>query len=172
MHWNMHKKQSGGFLAKLPEKATKKDLPLEQEVAIDRLAEELSKRIENLVPKPQRAQVLAQVMSVVHEEFSGPIAHPKHLREYEDICAGAADRIISMAERNLAHAHTMESQDLTAHYADIRAGRIIGFMALLAVLALSGFMAYLGKDTIAAAVLGVGVLGVIGHLIQGKKKDS
>lgn len=34
-----------------------------------------------------------------NEQFSGPIAHPKHLREYEDIVPGSAERIISMAEK-------------------------------------------------------------------------
>lgn len=39
------------------------------------------------------------VIKAMKEEFSGPIPHPDTIQKYEEILPGAADRIISMAER-------------------------------------------------------------------------
>lgn len=140
----------------------------------DDLAQEIAKRIGNVVPRgPQQAQIVAQMVSLVTEErFSGPIAHPKHLREYEEICPGSADRIIAMAENSLLHAQNMQSQALSGDIADVKAGRAYGFCALIALIASAGGATYLGHEVIAAAFLGTGVLGVVGQLIQGRRRQN
>lgn len=163
---------SGAILAKGPEKTpARTSQPSDENV--DEFAQEVSKRISNLVPTGQRAQVVAQVVSLVSEErFSGPIAHPRHLREYEDICPGAADRIISMAERGLEHAQTMQTTAISGDIADGKAGRLYGFLALLALIAAASFSTYFGHEAIAAAFLGAGALGVIGQLIQGSRNGK
>jgi uncharacterized membrane protein len=133
------------------------------------IAEELAKRIGSLVPSGQKAQVIAQVVSYVQQEkFSGPIAHPKHLREYEEICPGAADRIISMAENNLEHSHTFESAALNADIKDGQDGRRFGFAAFICIIAAAAFATWLENNALAIAFLGTGVLGVVGQFIQGK----
>lgn len=140
---------------------------------LDELAQELSKRISNLVPTGQRTQVIAQVLSVVSEErFSGPIAHPKHLREYEEICPGAADRIITMAEQNVGHARTMQGRALEADIDDMKAGRLYGFLALLSLIIAASVATYFDHEIIAGAFLGAGALGVISQLIQGNRNGK
>jgi uncharacterized membrane protein len=110
-------------------------------------------------------------MSVVYEErFSGPIAHPQHLREYEQICPGAADRIISMAERNLDHAQRMQDKSLDGEIADIRAGRWFGFAALMALIIGAIACGLMGQKEIALALLTTGALGTIGAFIKGRGK--
>jgi uncharacterized membrane protein len=37
------------------------------------------------------------------EEFSGPLPHPQALKAYDIVLPGAAERIISMAEKQQAH---------------------------------------------------------------------
>lgn len=49
---------------------------------------EVSKRVRSLVDKDQAGAVITQITSLYAEKFSGPIAHPRHLREYEDIVPG------------------------------------------------------------------------------------
>lgn len=160
-------------MAKLPEKPQRKASPLEGDDSSE-LAQEIAKRISNLVPREQKAQIIKQVISVVSEErFSGPIAHPRHLREYEEICPGAADRIISMAERNLGHAQDMQATAIGGDIADSKAGRLYGFLALMALILAASFATYFGHEAIAAAFLGAGALGAIGQIIRGvRRKES
>lgn len=73
------------------------------------LEQEVDLQIGDLVEGPKRAVIVERVTEIVtSEKFSGPIAHPRHLAAYEATCPGAADRIISMAERSLAHRFEME----------------------------------------------------------------
>lgn len=159
-------------MAKLPEKAARKAGSLPEDEASDELAQEISRRISSLIPQGQRAQVVAQVVSVVSEErFSGPIAHPKHLREYEEVCPGAADRIIRMAEQNLSHNQSMQKAWIDGEIAEAKAGRQYGFGALLALILAASYAAAHDHETIAGLFLGAGILGVIGQLIQGKQSQ-
>lgn len=156
-------------MAKNPEKLPAKMSQLDND-ELDDLAQEITKRISNLVPQGQRTQVVAQMVSLVKEEsFSGPIAHPKHLREYEEICPGAADRIITMAEQGLSHAQTMQDKAITGDIDDSKAGRLYGFLALLALIVAASIATYHDHEVIAGLFLGAGALGVIGQLIQGNK---
>lgn len=106
---------------------------------------------------------------VSEERFSGPIAHPKHLREYEQICPGSADRIIKMAEGQLEHAQSIQDKALTGDIADTKAGRWFGFAALMVLIIGAIICGVLGKDTIALALLGTGALGTIGAFIKGRR---
>jgi hypothetical protein len=42
------------------------------------------------------------------EQFAGPIPHPEHMRQYKDIDGSLPNRIVSMAESNLAHKQFIE----------------------------------------------------------------
>jgi uncharacterized membrane protein len=162
----------GDKLSRLPEKTSKKKPPKLDGEELDELAQQIARRISNLVPQPQREQVVAQMVSLVSaERFSGPIAHPRHLREYEEICPGAADRIISMAEKNLEHAQILQTQAMASDIADVKAGRAYGFWALMAIIIAASWSAFNGQEGIALAFLGAGALGVIGQLIQGRRRQ-
>ncbi len=137
------------------------------------LVEEISRRVGSLVPQSQKAQVVAQVVSIVQQErFSGPIAHPKHLREYEDICPGAADRIITMAESNLKHNQEFQMQALNADVTDGKIGRSFGFFVFLMLMVGAAVSAVYQSNIVALAFLGTGALGVVGQFIDGRTKKQ
>ena len=48
----------------------------------------------------------------IQESHSGPLPHPSILRGYEDVCPGAADRVIRMAEQRAMHRETFEIEQL------------------------------------------------------------
>lgn len=157
-------------MAKVPEKSQKSTSPPDGAESDD-LAQEIEKSIGSIVPQSQRAQIVARVVSIVtSERFSGPIAHPRHLREYEEILPGAADRIIRMAETNLSHAQSVQILALEGDIAEGRAGRRIGFCALMALILAACFATYFDHEVIAGLFLGTGALGVIGQLIQGRNR--
>jgi uncharacterized membrane protein len=112
------------------------------------------------------------VVSIVQSErFSGPIAHPSHLREYEEICPGSADRIIAMAESNLAQMHKMQEKALDGEIRDHRDGRLYGFLALALLIIGAIGAGYMGNTTLAVTFLGAGALGTVGAIIKGAKSQ-
>lgn len=42
------------------------------------------------------------------EEFSGPVPHPEHMKQYKDIDETLPNRLVSMAESNLKHKQFVE----------------------------------------------------------------
>ena len=66
--------------------------------------------------------------------YSGPLPLPQHLERYEDVCPGAADRIIAMAERQAKHRQNMEYFVIKANGRNSTLGVIIGgCVAVLAI---------------------------------------
>jgi len=43
------------------------------------------------------------------QTFSGPMPPPDYLARYEQICTGAADRMLTMVENESSHRHQFES---------------------------------------------------------------
>jgi uncharacterized membrane protein len=149
-----------------------KRLPLEVDIA-DPFETELAKRVGSVVSKQQKDQVLAQVLSVVREErFSGPIAHPKHLKEYEEICPGAADRIISMAERTLSDQSEIAKNLVNADIRDRRFGMWAGVFAFGLLVVGATVCAVVGQVVLAGVFLGAAAIGVVGKFIDGRHSDK
>lgn len=135
----------------------------------DEFASELAKRIKSVVGREHAAQVVAQVISLTQEErFQGPIAHPKHLREYEDILPGSADRIIAMAENQLRHSQAMQQMAIQADIQDAQDGRKYGFWALVSLVACALISGLFGHTVLAGLFLGAGALGTVGAFIKGR----
>lgn len=152
---------------------TKKDETVEENGngASKELAEKVVKRIGSLVPKGQQAQVVAQVVSLVQQEsFSGPLPHPRHLAQYDEILPGLAERIVCMTESNLDHAQRMQEKALDSDIQDMKIGRLYGFIVLVLLIGAAGVSGYAGMIELAIAFLSVGVAGVVGAFIKGRKK--
>ena len=62
---------------------------------------------------------------------SGPLPAPEDLREYENICPGAADRILQMAEKQIDHRHNEESKAVSAAILDGHLGLVFAFVVCL-----------------------------------------
>ena len=83
--------------------------------------------LEGKVAKRELPAIAARLTkTAVSEQFSGPMPHPKHLREYEDILPGAAERMMSMAERNLEHNISATKTALGAEIEDAKRGMRYG----------------------------------------------
>lgn len=159
-------------MVKTPEK---RNLPANSPAGSDSdpIAEEIAKRIGSLLPRDQRLQVVAQVTSLVKEEsFSGPIPHPRHLAQYEEILPGSAATLIGMAKSDLEHAQAMQKRALEADIADMKEGRRLGFAALVILMLGSIVCGAMGQETIALALLGATVVGTISQLVKGRGKNG
>lgn len=151
-----------------PPTTVKNNLPEDDEPRS--LEEEVSRQIGEIVPQNVRAQVVARLTTLVASEyFSGPIAHPRHLREYEEICPGAADRIIGMAEDRNRHNMDMDRRVLAEEVDDQKRGMRYGagLFAML-ILAAFGSAALRLHPSVPALFLGAATIGGIGVFIKGR----
>lgn len=134
------------------------------------LEAEIDRQIGDLVPQKARDEVVRRITTTVYSEyFSGPIAHPRHLREYEDICPGAADRIISMTEQSMRHKIEMDQKVVQAETSDRTLGMYLGAGCFFLLLILAFASHYLtGSEVVPALFLGSAALGAIGLFVNGR----
>ncbi len=97
------------------------------------------------------------------------------MEKYESILSGAADRIISMAEQEQKHRHSMEQCRLSAQVnanqlaaREVRRGQWMSLFVVIVIAFLAGYAIYT-DHAILSGVLGVGDLVWIVYLfINGK----
>jgi len=119
-------------------------------------------------PNPQQTQIISA-------EFSGPIPHPSTLKEYEEIKEGFADRIISMAERQQKHHHSIQKIALKEASDKEKRGQHYALgLSVLLISCTTGLIA-LGHD-IAGGIFGGSTLLGLAYLFinnrQRKKKKT
>jgi uncharacterized membrane protein len=108
-------------------------------------------------------------LQLMQQSFSGPLPHPDILNKYEQISAGAADRIIKMAEDQSAHRRKLESKMIDSDTDRAKWGQILGFLISVFGLTISGLIAIFG-NAIAGSVIGVGTLAsLVGVFMYGNK---
>jgi len=65
----------------------------------------------HLLHPAEADRVVAQVVAA-SETFRGPLPHPRHLKDYDDIVPGSAAKIINMAYREQSHRHKMQWMEM------------------------------------------------------------
>jgi len=128
-------------------------------------AEPAAKAAEVLKPFLKNPNEAPKVLLALKQEFySGPLPHPRHLAEFERIAPGTVHTIIQMATREQAHRHKMQIAEIIYPYC----GMIAGFVGLFGCVAASAYLGLQHDTTVALALLGVPVLGVLGYFINGR----
>lgn len=120
--------------------------------------------------KRELTEVTRRITEIaVSEQFSGPMPHPRHLREYDEILPGAAERILSMAERNLEHNVSMDRQVVNAEVADRKLGMLLG-AGIFALLIFGAFAALFVSDSaiVPGLFLGTAAIGGVVAFIRGR----
>ncbi|MFW2600176.1 DUF2335 domain-containing protein [Aliarcobacter butzleri] len=124
-------------------------------------AEEIKAELERI------EQILVQ-----KESFSGPLPHPEHFKKYNQIVPGSANRLLKMAEDDLAHVHSIQRRQSNTETAATILGLISGFAIAIIALVGSGYLIMQGHD-VAGAVLGTGSLAsLVSVFVYGKKSQN
>lgn len=115
----------------------------------------------------------------VRTEVSGPLPDPATLDGYNRILPGAAERIMVMAEKEAAHRQLMESQSVAADIAAQQrqlaiaerqlsiasrsdaVGQILGWTISLSAIAGCIYLAVIGRQWAAAALVGLPIASII-----------
>jgi uncharacterized membrane protein len=122
---------------------------------------------------PQAAkQTHQQVKSVQAKavSFSGPLPPPEVLQNYNQITPGAADRIITMAEKQSQHRQEIEIKVITSDIKNARLGLHYGLIIGLASV-VGGVVCIISGYEIGGTILGgSGLSSLVGVFVYGSRQ--
>ena len=134
----------------------------EQESAEALHAEEIKAELERI----------EQILIKKEERFSGPLPHPEHFKKYNQIVPGSANRLLKMAEDDLAHIHSIQkSQVLMENIATI-GGLITGWSIAVISLVGSGYLIMNGHDVAGSILGGTSLASLVGVFVYGRKSQK
>src|SRR5438046_6994388 len=84
---------------------------------------------------------------ITREFFEGPIPPPSLLRQYEEVFPGAAERIVTMAEKQSAHRQKLESDVISSDISNEKRGMNYSLMITLILMVIGAILIYLNRDT-------------------------
>ncbi len=116
--------------------------------------------------------VVSQSSELQFEAHAGPLPHPELSAAYERVLPGAADRIITMAERQQTHRHELESVAINGGSARARQGLAAGFVVTLAFLLASVWLVSTGHDVGGGVIGTVDLVALVSIFVIGQKSQS
>lgn len=93
------------------------------------------------------SKVIGGRITTMSASFSGPLPPPSVLEGYEKTLPGAADRIITMAETQLAHRHDMECTVIKSNVKNERTGMLLAFSLTMALMFFGFYLILNDKET-------------------------
>ena len=102
------------------------------------------------------------------QHFQGPIPPPNILSRYEEIVPGAAERIISMAEKQGEHRRNLEVKVIDKDSGRASRGQVFAFIIAMTII-IGGFtMIWKGKNLEGMTSIITAVTALVGIFIYGK----
>lgn len=106
------------------------------------------------------------------EQFRGPVPSPRHLREYEEVLPGCADRLISLTEQQSAHRREMEKEIVKTDVKLRSRGQLFAFVLGLAGIIGAIVLAAIGSDLVGFGVFLGSLATLIGVFVAQRKKED
>ena len=105
-------------------------------------------------------------------QYSGPLPLAKQMGEYENICPGAADRIISMAEKQALHRQRIEEISIKANARNSTLG--VCFGGLIGVGAIVGgiYIIISGYEVSGYVTMLAPLATLVGVFVYGKESSK
>ncbi len=124
------------------------------------------------LPDEEKTRVLARIYMEERRSYNGPLPAPEDFQQYEQVLPGAADRILSMAEKQLSHRTDLEKSIVKENFKQSSAGQIIGGILALFCIVASFFLGIEGHDILAGVIASTTVIGVITVFVLNKKPEE
>ena len=105
-------------------------------------------------------------------EWHGPLPTPDTLIKYDEIVPGAAERILSMAEKEMQHRHQKEDTLLKYNGRLIITSTIFAFLCVIVLGGILAFAIYVGSNTAAIATAIGAIAAVVGLFTFSKAKQT
>jgi len=109
---------------------------------------------------------------VLMGRWSGPLPPPAALEQFERASPGAADRILTMAEREEEHRQDLERIMVSSEIRSRNRGQFLGF--LIAAITLIGgiWLVYEGKDWPGLVAILTPLIGLVGIFVYTQDKED
>lgn len=120
----------------------------------------------NNLEKSQQ-EIAQQVISVIRQEFSGPLPPPHVLEQYKHVLPDAPERIIAMAEEQGRHRRKLETKALNTDSRNSLLGIISGFLIGLSAILVAGFVIYNGQSWPGTILGSAGLVGLVAVFVYG-----
>jgi uncharacterized membrane protein len=127
-------------------------------------------------PTPERRAPPVQEPSPSEEvlmgRWSGPLPPPGALEQFERASPGAADRILTMAEREEHHRQALERMMVTSEIKTRNRGQFLGFVVATITLVGGMWLVYKGKDWPGLVAILTPLVGLVGIFVYTQSKDE
>lgn len=102
------------------------------------------------------------------EMFRGPLPPPEVFARYKEIDPRIIETVLKLTEKEQEHAHKMDERALSAQSVAFRRGQTYAFFLALATIALTGYLAVLGKYAAAVGFGGAGIAAFVTPFIRNR----
>lgn len=144
----------------------------------EKVSEEANAEVLDSREPPQGNSAISQRIEASFQ-FTGPLPPPAVLEQYNSILPDAADRIVSMAEKEQEHRHRMQEKLIDAQIFDEkqqrnerRLGQIFG-LSIGVVSILAGSVTAVLASPIAGGFIGsAGVVGLVSVFVLGRREQQ
>lgn len=122
--------------------------------------------------KDDAKRLIAELVSVRQETYSGPIPQASELEKYEKVLPGSADRIIKMAESQSEHRHELEKRVVVSNITNEKRGMNYAFTLTLSLMIFGAVLIFTDKETAGYFALFGPVVFQGGNFVYHKRRES
>lgn len=120
------------------------------------------------IPEEKRELIIREM--ILHEQYSGPIAHPRIIAGYERYLPGSADRILTMAEQQQSHRMKLEDRGQEAAIQRDKRGMHLGFVLSLALMLVSLVAILSGYDLAGFGMIAISTVSLAGVFLYSRHR--
>lgn len=102
----------------------------------------------------------SEKMRLVAAAYKGPLPPPVMLSQYDQVCPGAAKKIIEDFTENTEHIRAMEKKDLESSITVMKRGQVMAFVLSIFLMGLAALSLWLGNTTF-AGIAGISFLALV-----------
>lgn len=122
----------------------------------------------DIVHPSDNSEVLLQRQELLMEAHTGPIPSANELKKYEEILPGAADRILTMAEKQAMHRQKLETAVVSSNVENSKRGQYFAFVISVAVIVIGSILIMLDKSGWGLSMI-LGDLAVLAAVFVGNR---
>lgn len=119
--------------------------------------------LEALADPEKDPEKLKQISYIVRQQslHSGPLPPPEIFKGYEDVLPGAADRILSMAEKESRHRQDLEKISLKGDLSSRTLGQTLAFVISISAIGAGTYMVISGATISGTLLSGSGLASIV-----------
>lgn len=110
-------------------------------------------------------RLLSRQVTLMRDIHIGPLPPAREFKAYEAIHPGSADRILAMAESELAHGQQMEREVLAADKEIASRGQHYALMATVFLGGLGAALGFAGRDWLGATFVVSSLVPIVAHFL-------